>query len=259
MAVVLVDHALADDRAGRDPRPVADAASRRATGVADRVGFVGERTTAAAILSAMAVGDINYYVLKPWIERDELFHRTVAEFIQEWSRYEVANLREVVVIASDHSVRGQAIRSLLARNGIPSAFRVSGSPLARTPYCAGSTSRIPVTGVLVWMPAVGGTVLHDPTDAEIAEAWGVPTTLADGRGRVRRPGDRCRSGWAGGGCVCVVRGAADARGGAGGDRRAGGDEFADPQLSRVLARDHGGPNWRSAGISRRGSSGRTSC
>ena len=30
------------------------------------------------------------------------------------------------------------------------------------------------------MPAVGGTVLHDPTDVEIAEAWGVPTTLAPG-------------------------------------------------------------------------------
>ena len=27
------------------------------------------------------------------------------------------------------------------------------------------------------MPAVGGKILHDPTDAEIAEAWGVRTTL----------------------------------------------------------------------------------
>jgi thioredoxin reductase (NADPH) len=33
--------------------------------------------------------------------------------------------------------------------------------------------------VLVWMPALGGTLLRDPSDAEIAEAWGVPTTLGD--------------------------------------------------------------------------------
>ncbi|MFI6680498.1 FAD-dependent oxidoreductase [Kribbella sp. NPDC050470] len=179
VAVVLVDHALADaERAAIfDLSRTLHPDARRALLV--EWGSWADRSTAAAILTAMSVGDINYYVLKPWIERDELFHRTVAEFIQEWSRYEVANLREVVVIASDHSVRGQAIRSLLARNGIPSAFRVSGSPLAEAALqWIGEPD--PGEGVLVWMPAVGGAVLHDPTDAEIAEAWGVPTTLADG-------------------------------------------------------------------------------
>ena len=33
--------------------------------------------------------------------------------------------------------------------------------------------------VVVWMPAIGGTCLVDPTDAEILEAWGIPTTLTD--------------------------------------------------------------------------------
>ncbi|GAB2641473.1 NAD(P)/FAD-dependent oxidoreductase [Kribbella swartbergensis] len=179
VAVVLVDHALPDD----DRADVFDVArtahpdARRALLI--EWGSWADRSTASAILSAMAVGDINYYVLKPWIERDELFHRTIAEFIQEWSRFEVANLREVVVIASGHSVRGQAIRSLLARNGIPSAFRASGSPLAEAALrWIGEPD--PGDGVLVWMPAVGGPILRNPTDAEIAEAWGVPTTLADG-------------------------------------------------------------------------------
>jgi len=123
VAVVMVDHSLPDDE-----RAEILAASRTLHPDARRAlliewGAWAERTTASAILSAMAVGDINYYVLKPWIAHDELFHRTVAEFVQEWSRYEVANLREVVVIAAANSVRGQAVRSLLARIGIPSAFR----------------------------------------------------------------------------------------------------------------------------------------
>lgn len=179
VAVVMVDHALADDaraevfNASRTLHPDA----RRALLI--EWGAWAERTTASAILSAMSVGDINYYVLKPWIAQDELFHRTVAEFVQEWSRYEVANLREVVVIASDHSVRAQAVRSLLARNGIPSAFRASGSTLARDVLeFIGEPD--PGDGVLVWMSAVGGAVLHDPTDVEIAEAWGVSTSLAEG-------------------------------------------------------------------------------
>ncbi|HWD83588.1 MAG TPA: FAD-dependent oxidoreductase [Kribbella sp.] len=176
VAVVLVDHALPDDeRAG------VLAASRTMHPDARRAlliewGAWADRTTASAILSAMAVGDINYYVLKPWTAHDELFHRTVAEFVQEWSRYEVANLREVVVIAAGNSVRGQAVRSLLARNGIPSAFRETGSAPAND-VLAFIGEPDPGAGVLVWMPAVGGALLHDPTDAEIAEAWGVPTTL----------------------------------------------------------------------------------
>ena len=177
VAVVLVDDALdAQERAqilatSRTAHPDA----RRALLI--EWGAWADRATASAILTAMSVGDINYYVLKPWTTRDELFHRTVAEFIQEWSRYEVANLREVVVIAAEHSVRGQAVRSLLARNGIPSAFRESGTALANDALeFIGEPD--PGAGVLVWMPAIGGVVLHDPTDAEIAEAWGVPTTLA---------------------------------------------------------------------------------
>ncbi|TCO51516.1 thioredoxin reductase (NADPH) [Kribbella antiqua] len=179
VAVVLVDHGLDDEaRAGIFERSrTLHPDARRALLI--EWGSWADRSTASAILSAMAIGDINYYVLKPWIERDELFHRTVAEFVQEWSRYEVANLREVVVIASDHSVRGQAVRSLLARNGIPSAFRACGSELANA-VLRWIDEPDPGEGVLMWMPAVGGAVLHDPTDAEIAEAWGVPTTLADG-------------------------------------------------------------------------------
>jgi thioredoxin reductase (NADPH) len=176
VAVVLVDHALAAaertavlDRA-RELHPDA----RRALLI--EWGAWAVRETASAILTAMAVGDINYYVLKPWTQPDELFHRTVAEFVQEWSRNEVSNLREVVVIADRSTARGHAIRSLLARNGIPSAFRERGSELANA-VLRKIKEPDPGTGVLVWMPAIGGTILHDPTDAEVAEAWGIHTSL----------------------------------------------------------------------------------
>ncbi len=178
VAVVLVDHDLgADQRAAvLDRARTLHPDARRALLI--EWGAWRRRDTAAAILAAMAVGDINYYVLKPWISHDELFHRTVAEFVQEWSRNEVANLREAVVIASERSARGHAIRSLLARNGIPSAFRPTGSALADA-VLREVGEPDPGDGVLVWMPAVGGAVLHDPTDAEVAEAWGVHTTLED--------------------------------------------------------------------------------
>jgi thioredoxin reductase (NADPH) len=143
-------------------------------------GSWADRGTARAILAAMAVGEINYYVLKPWIRRDELFHRTVAEFVQEWSRSEVANLREVVVLADINSARAHEIRDLLIRNGIPNAFRERGSELAdavlRELDAMGLD--VPEESIVVWMPAIDPRrVLFDPTDADIAQAWGVATDL----------------------------------------------------------------------------------
>ena len=48
-------------------------------------GSWGHQPTAEAMLGAMARGEIDYYVLKPWRQRDEFFHRTVTEFLQEWA------------------------------------------------------------------------------------------------------------------------------------------------------------------------------
>ena len=132
--------------------------------------------TAQKILQGMAVGDISYYVLKPWIKRDEFFHRTIAEFVTEWARSEPSNLREVVVVAAEQSGRVYAVRDLLSRNGIPHAFRPRASDLGQRVL---ARTGQPDGEVVVWMPAIGGTCLVDPTDAEILEAWGIPTSLPE--------------------------------------------------------------------------------
>ena len=176
VAVVLVDDSLPDDaraeifEAARGLHPNA----RRALLVP--WGAWAHPESAQRILRSMAVGDISYYVLKPWITPDELFHRVVAEFVQEWSRSEPANFREVVVVAPQHSGRAYAVSDLLSRNGIPHAFRSRASELGQSVL---ADVGYPEGEVVVWMPAIGGTCLVDPTDAEILEAWGIPTNLRD--------------------------------------------------------------------------------
>ncbi len=180
VAVALVDHALPaeerDDLLGalRSDHPDA----RRAMLV--DWGSWADRDVASSVLRAMAVGDISYYVLKPWIQRDELFHRAVAEFVQEWSRSDPTNLREVVVVAGRQVARAAEIRSLLTRNGIPHAFREAGSEAARDVLRYVDLAGFDHSNaeVLVWMAALDGKVLLDPSDVEVAEAWGVATTLA---------------------------------------------------------------------------------
>src|SRR5829696_2740469 len=68
--------------------------------------------TAQKILQGMAVRGIRYSVLKPWIKRDEVFPRAIAEFVTEWARSEPSNLREVVVVAAEHTGRAYAVRDL---------------------------------------------------------------------------------------------------------------------------------------------------
>jgi len=124
----------------------------------------------------MAIGDISYYVLKPWAYGDVFFHRTIAEFVQEWSRSDPTRPREVVVVAERHSGRAYEVSDLLSRNGIPHAFRARASREGQDVLAA--TGR-PDGEVVVWMPAIGGRRLVDPSDAEIVEAWGIPTSLPE--------------------------------------------------------------------------------
>ena len=176
VAVVLVDETISDD--GRS-RIFAMARSlhpnaRRALLVA--WGAWAQAESAQRILRGIARGDISYYVLKPWTRRDEFFRRTIAEFLLEWSRADPGDLREVVVVAEQHSGRAYEVGELLSRNGIPHMFSTRASTVGQEAW---QTVGGPQAEVVVWMRAIGGTCLVDPTDAEILDAWGIPTSLPE--------------------------------------------------------------------------------
>jgi thioredoxin reductase (NADPH) len=176
VAVVLVDESFPDEARAKlfETARTFHPNAKRALLVA--WGAWAHPESAQKILRSMAVGDISYYVLKPWITPDELFHRVIAEFVMEWSRSEPTKMREVIVVAAQHSGRAYAVSDLLSRNGIPHTFRTRASELGQKVL---EEVGHPEGEVVIWMPAIGGTRLVDPTDAEILEAWGIPTTLAD--------------------------------------------------------------------------------
>jgi thioredoxin reductase (NADPH) len=135
----------------------------------------GDRQTADAMLRAMARGRMDYYVLKPWRRADEYFHRTVTEFLHEWERASSASPQEIAIVCERRSPRAHRLRDLLARNGVPHVVHETDSVQGRHLLAeAGQEgTREPVVVL------VGGGVLVDPTDAELADAYGVSTTLDD--------------------------------------------------------------------------------
>ncbi len=129
--------------------------------------------TAEVILRLMALGKIDYYVLKPWRPADEYFHRTITEFLLEWERAISLVPREVSVIGSPSSPRTHELRSLLVRNGVQHVFHDSDSPIGRRMLAEADQSGTALPVVLL----LDGRVLVDPTNAELADAYGVRTHL----------------------------------------------------------------------------------
>jgi thioredoxin reductase (NADPH) len=137
----------------------------------------GDADTAEAIFEAMALGRIDYYVLKPERSPDELFHRTIAEFLFEWARAETSVQGEIELVAEPGSPRTHRLHDLLGRNGVPYACHTPDSATGRELLAAAgrADATVPVARVR------NGKVLVDPTNRDLAAAFGVSTELGEDR------------------------------------------------------------------------------
>jgi thioredoxin reductase (NADPH) len=138
-------------------------------------GAWADRPTARAIHATMALGDIDYYVLKPTRTADEHFHRTITEFLLEWTRAMPTTWHEVAVVGAQPSPRTHEITTHLARNGVPHAVLSPDSPAGRA--LLEESGLGPDDGPLVAVR--GGRRLVDPSRAELAEAHGARVRLCD--------------------------------------------------------------------------------
>jgi thioredoxin reductase (NADPH) len=125
----------------------------------------GERRTAEAIFDSMALGRIDYYVLRPATSPDELFHQAISSFLLEWTEARLIAPHTVRVVADAWAGRAYELRDTLQRCAVPHAFYLSSSKEGRVVLAkTGAGARLP----LIVLP--DGQVLSDPTNTEIADA-----------------------------------------------------------------------------------------
>ena len=139
-------------------------------------GAWADRATADTIHRLMALGQIDYYGIKPWRLPDEYFHRTVTEFLLEWERAVSTVRREVTIVGAQWSSRSHELRSLLVRNGVPHVFHDSAGPEGRALLQEAGQPDGDRPVVLLH----DGRVLVDPSNTELVAAYGVSTELAAG-------------------------------------------------------------------------------
>jgi thioredoxin reductase (NADPH) len=127
----------------------------------------GHRPTAEAIFDSMALGRIDYYVLRPAVSPDELFHQAITSFLLEWTQARRIAPHTIRVVGEAWAGRAHELRDALHRCAIPHAFYLSGSREGRVVLAkAGPGAKLP----LMILP--DGQVLSDPTNREIADATG---------------------------------------------------------------------------------------
>ena len=133
--------------------------------------------TARPLRRGIGLGQIDYYVLKPWRTADELFHRTVTEFLHDWVGTDASLSRELTIVADESDGRAHELRSLLTRNRVPFVFHTRISPEGA--YLL-EEARQRETTVPVVMQR-NGRVLVNPTNVELANAYGATTNLRGSR------------------------------------------------------------------------------
>ena len=157
-------------------------------------GAWGDQRHADAILRAMALGHIDYYVLKPWRPGDELFHRTISEFLHEWARLNRPDSKEIRIVAEP------VVAPRPTRSGPSSSAAASRSPSTRSTATRGasswsgpearvedprsvscSTARRTREADIAVVCMLDEGVLVNPTDEELIEAYGVATRVGDQR------------------------------------------------------------------------------
>jgi thioredoxin reductase (NADPH) len=141
--------------------------------VAKRVMLVawGDRSAPEAILHGCAVGQIEFFINKPWHSAtDERFHSQIAGFLYEWSRLQRPAYEAVRLVGERWAPRSHELRDLLGRNGVAYGFydaaTEEGESILRDAGLE-EAPRLPVAVVF------GGRVLVDPTNRDVAESLGV--------------------------------------------------------------------------------------
>ena len=138
----------------------------------------GDWGTADPMFEALTLGKIDHWLIFPEASPDEEFHRSVTEFLTEWAAARRGGFEAVRIIGPSASARSQELRDAFGRYRIPYGSYSSDTERGREMLEELDlvTPQLPVV-VLRW--GVEPTILTDPSNLEIADAFGVTKALPE--------------------------------------------------------------------------------
>src|SRR5215831_17704986 len=136
----------------------------------------GDWQSVRSVFDAVPAGTVDHWVTRPAQTPDEEFHQSITEFLRDWSSQRGGGFEPVQVIGERWSARSQELRDIFARHRIPAGFYdATAGPARQILGELGLHSpRLPV----VVLRFGAGRTLADPSNAEIADAFGVMTPIS---------------------------------------------------------------------------------
>jgi thioredoxin reductase (NADPH) len=137
----------------------------------------GDIVAGQAAVRAMALGQLDHYLNKPWVDPELELYPTVSELLSQRVRAVVAagsQPEAVSIVGPRWSARSHELRDLLARNNVSHGFYDVAKPEGRRLLEAAGVSAGDHPIALLF----DGRVLVDPPNDALAEALGVQTRPA---------------------------------------------------------------------------------
>jgi thioredoxin reductase len=139
----------------------------------------GDWDIARPVFDAVTMGKIDHWVTRPVQSPDEEFHQSITQFLGEWSSRHAGCFEPVQIIGERWSARSQELRDTFSRNGIPLGFYDADSAQGRR-MLAGLGLEWPELPVVVLRFGGRQSALANPSNLEIADAFGLTTPIPDG-------------------------------------------------------------------------------
>jgi thioredoxin reductase (NADPH) len=139
----------------------------------------GDWRSVRSVFDAVTVGSLDHWVTCPVQTPAEEFHRSITEFLREWSSQRGGGFEPVRVIGERWSARSQELRDLFARHRVPAGFYDAASGPARQMLreLGLATADLPV--VLLRFAAERSALIN-PSNQQIADAFGIMTPISPG-------------------------------------------------------------------------------
>lgn len=127
----------------------------------------GQKAVGHEIFEGVADGRFDHYVIRPGESPDELFHQTISSMLLEWWDANRVGPNMVHIVGESWTGRAHELRETLKQCAVVHSFCLADSDEGRALVAAA-----PQGAALPLVVFPGGTVLENPSNAELAVAAG---------------------------------------------------------------------------------------
>jgi thioredoxin reductase (NADPH) len=170
-ALVIVDERLANP-------PPADFLLRvhRLQPQAKRILLIkrGNWSSENPVVSAMALGRIDYHLFDPWAPLEQILYPSLGEFLAAWNRSQDPPNVAVRIVGHPSAARSHEVRDLFTRASVPYWFFAPETEAGRQVLAEAGADGTQLPVMLFHF----GSVLADPSNADVVEVLGMNTRPA---------------------------------------------------------------------------------